>query len=108
MHPSPISLPFHPSPTGNGGRTGCSVPPTNPAFEEEGPPVLVLTNTGTAADARTPNNPLEHVEDANSRHVGGVNALFGDGSVRFVPDRVSPRVWEAMGTRAGGDDSPHA
>src|SRR5262249_37617867 len=61
-----------------GAITGSRVPPQNPALDQEGPPVLVITNTGTVADARTPNNPLDHVEDANSRHAGGVNALFGD------------------------------
>jgi prepilin-type N-terminal cleavage/methylation domain-containing protein/prepilin-type processing-associated H-X9-DG protein len=86
-----------------GAVTGCIAPPLNPALDDEGPPVLVLTNTGTAADARTPSNPLDHVEDANSRHTGGVNALFGDGSVRFVRDSVNPVVWEAISTRAGGE-----
>jgi prepilin-type N-terminal cleavage/methylation domain-containing protein/prepilin-type processing-associated H-X9-DG protein len=85
-----------------GAVTGCVSPPTNPAFEEEGPPTLVLTNTGTATDGRTP-NAQQHVEDANSRHTGGVNALFGDGSVRFIKNSVSPLVWEAIGTRAGGE-----
>lgn len=40
---------------------------------------------------------------ANSYHRGGVNALMGDGSVRFVADTVSLNVWRAVGTRAGND-----
>src|SRR5437867_2496572 len=61
-----------------GAVTDCVVPPQNPGYDDEGPPVLVLTNTGTAADARVPNNALDHVEDSNSRHTQGVNFLFAD------------------------------
>jgi prepilin-type N-terminal cleavage/methylation domain-containing protein/prepilin-type processing-associated H-X9-DG protein len=86
-----------------GAVTGCVNPPLNPALEEEGPPTLVLTQTGEADDGRTPNNPFDHVEDATSNHSGGVNALFGDGSVRFVVNTIRPAVWAALGTRAGGE-----
>jgi prepilin-type N-terminal cleavage/methylation domain-containing protein/prepilin-type processing-associated H-X9-DG protein len=39
----------------------------------------------------------------SSAHAGGVNVLAGDGSVRFVKDSVSVRVWRAFGSRAGGE-----
>jgi prepilin-type N-terminal cleavage/methylation domain-containing protein/prepilin-type processing-associated H-X9-DG protein len=92
-----------PQTTWVGAVTNCSVPPQNPGYDDEGPPVLILTNTGEAADARVPNNPLDHVEDSNSRHPQGVNFLFGDGSVRVIQNTVRPAVWEAIGTRAGGE-----
>jgi prepilin-type processing-associated H-X9-DG protein len=44
--------------------------------------------------------------NARSYHVDGVNAVFLDGSVRFVPDRVSLDVWRALGSRAGGEVVP--
>jgi prepilin-type N-terminal cleavage/methylation domain-containing protein/prepilin-type processing-associated H-X9-DG protein len=40
---------------------------------------------------------------ARSYHSCGVNALFLDGSVRFVSNTVEPETWRAMGTRAGGE-----
>jgi prepilin-type N-terminal cleavage/methylation domain-containing protein/prepilin-type processing-associated H-X9-DG protein len=86
-----------------GAVTNASVPPQNPGYDAEGPPVLVLTNTGDVDDARMPNNPLDHVEDSNSRHPQGVNFLFGDGSVRVIQNTIRPALWVAMGTRAGGE-----
>lgn len=40
---------------------------------------------------------------ARSNHPGGVNALFSDGSVRFIKDTVHPNVWIALGTIHGGE-----
>jgi prepilin-type N-terminal cleavage/methylation domain-containing protein/prepilin-type processing-associated H-X9-DG protein len=86
-----------------GAVTNSVNPPLDPSYDEEGPPTLCLTNLGEPADARTPNNPLDHVEDSSSRHPGGVNALFGDGSVRFVRNSIAPATWSALGTRSGGE-----
>jgi prepilin-type N-terminal cleavage/methylation domain-containing protein len=36
-------------------------------------------------------------------HSGGITAVMGDGSVRFVQFNVDPRVWEATCTRNGGE-----
>ena len=38
-----------------------------------------------------------------SYHSGGVNLVFGDGSVRFIKDSVALPVWRALGTRNGGE-----
>jgi prepilin-type N-terminal cleavage/methylation domain-containing protein/prepilin-type processing-associated H-X9-DG protein len=40
---------------------------------------------------------------ARSRHVGGVNLLLCDGSVRFVANGISFATWQALGTRAGNE-----
>jgi prepilin-type N-terminal cleavage/methylation domain-containing protein/prepilin-type processing-associated H-X9-DG protein len=52
---------------------------------------------------RTPNRPAAHVEDYWSRHPGGVNFLFGDGSVRFVKDSINEFVYAGLATRNGGE-----
>ncbi len=92
-----------PQTTWVGAVTDAGVPPLNPTFDTEGPPVLVLTNTGEADEQRVPNNALDHVEDSNSEHADGVNFLFCDGSVRIINNMINPHVWQALGTRAGAE-----
>ena len=43
---------------------------------------------------------------ARSMHSGGVNACLADGSVRFFSDSITPSVWQALGSRAGGEVIP--
>src|SRR5262249_59077155 len=38
----------------------------------------------------------------SSYHPGGVNVLFGDGSVKFIKETVALNVWRALSTRNGG------
>ena len=40
---------------------------------------------------------------ARSFHSGGVNAMFMDGSVRFVKTSIQLQTWRAFGTRSGGE-----
>jgi prepilin-type N-terminal cleavage/methylation domain-containing protein/prepilin-type processing-associated H-X9-DG protein len=46
---------------------------------------------------------LEGIITAGSAHPGGVNVLFGDGSVRFIKSSVNYATWYAIGTRSGGE-----
>ncbi len=39
----------------------------------------------------------------SSNHPGGVNVLFGDGSVHFIKQTISLNTWRALGTRNGGE-----
>ena len=48
-------------------------------------------------------NPAWGVATARSWHPGGVNALMGDGSIRFVSERIERDVWRGLGTRNGGE-----
>ena len=87
-----------------GAVTNAVIPQTlNPALGYEVEGIMVLTNSGTIAEGRVPNNALDHVEDANSNHTQGVNFLFGDGSVRGIQNTISPTVWVGITTRDGGE-----
>jgi prepilin-type N-terminal cleavage/methylation domain-containing protein/prepilin-type processing-associated H-X9-DG protein len=48
---------------------------------------------------------LSHNIAAHSYHPGGVNALFCDGHVQFATDGISLPIWQAYGTRAGGEST---
>jgi prepilin-type N-terminal cleavage/methylation domain-containing protein/prepilin-type processing-associated H-X9-DG protein len=62
-------------------------------------------NTTTCAGLPFPGNManMAMVVPPSSNHLGGVNVLMGDGSVRFVPNGIDLFVWRAMGTRNGGE-----
>src|SRR5262249_61464504 len=40
---------------------------------------------------------------ARSRHPGGVQVAMGDGSVRFVENRINLDTWRALSTSQGGE-----
>lgn len=46
-------------------------------------------------------NSAGGVHKASSRHVGGVNVLYLDGSMKFVSDSVDLTIWRAAATIAG-------
>jgi prepilin-type N-terminal cleavage/methylation domain-containing protein/prepilin-type processing-associated H-X9-DG protein len=41
--------------------------------------------------------------NAMSNHPGGVNAMFADGSVRFIKDSIAQQTWYALGTKGNGE-----
>ncbi len=47
--------------------------------------------------------PPAGMSTARSHHPGGVNALMGDGSGRFVTETIRQEVWRGLGTRNGGE-----
>jgi prepilin-type N-terminal cleavage/methylation domain-containing protein/prepilin-type processing-associated H-X9-DG protein len=64
---------------------------------------MILGPAGTEDGPRTPNHPKAHVEDYWSYHPGGVNFLFGDGSIHYIKNGITPAVWQSLATRAGGE-----
>jgi len=50
-----------------------------------------------------PYSGIASVVASASRHPGGSNVGFCDGSVKFIKSSISPQSWAALGTRAGGE-----
>ena len=50
-----------------------------------------------------PNNPSQGLQDFRSYHPGGINIGLADGSTQFISDTVSEDLFQALGTRAGGE-----
>ena len=75
-------------------------------LDGETPALYILGWTGDPSSPAKPNMPEPygsfHPESFTSRHSGGVNFLFGDGSVRFITDSISGQTWVKLGTRQGG------
>ena len=49
----------------------------------------------------TSGGPTFAAVTSRSYHPGGVNALFGDGSVHFIKDAINGNVWRALGSVNG-------
>jgi prepilin-type processing-associated H-X9-DG protein len=51
-----------------------------------------------------PVNMLSYMDHtaARSHHLGGVNVVFADGHVSFIPDTIDLAVWRALGSRNSG------
>ena len=47
--------------------------------------------------------PAGYVGGFSSHHPGGANFLFGDGSVRFVSQKIRTPVYRSLGNRADGN-----
>jgi len=65
-------------------------------------PMLPSGLKGAAPNAGVPMNVANDGE-AYSFHAGGINAVFGDASTRFLDESVNLRTFCALVTRAGGE-----
>jgi prepilin-type N-terminal cleavage/methylation domain-containing protein/prepilin-type processing-associated H-X9-DG protein len=59
-------------------------------------------NCGNTLNLLTAPGPQQHMA-ASSYHTGGVNACRADGSVQFQSDAVDFAIWQAFGSRSGGE-----
>lgn len=68
-------------------------------------PVADVVGYGCQNSAETPCtcNLSNGVVTPRSRHVGGVHVGMADGAVRFVSSNVDTTIFQALGTRAGGE-----
>jgi prepilin-type processing-associated H-X9-DG protein len=86
VHHSGITFAFPPNTMSPGASGGVSVDDTDLVSIREldgGPTYAAVT--------------------ARSYHPGGVNVLFGDGSVRFVGNSVDNALWQAHSTMSGSE-----
>ena len=73
--------------------------------------VIPYSNSGTTydidltsmRDGESATVPTYAAITARSYHVGGVNVLLMDGSVRLVSSNINLGTWRALGTRSGGE-----
>jgi prepilin-type N-terminal cleavage/methylation domain-containing protein/prepilin-type processing-associated H-X9-DG protein len=74
------------------------LPPGAPAVVEEDDGKSSV-GVGKAAE----DEKLRTVGGFSSRHPGGANFGFGDGSVRFLKNSISPHILHLLGNRSDGD-----
>ncbi|MGO8957283.1 MAG: H-X9-DG-CTERM domain-containing protein, partial [Streptosporangiaceae bacterium] len=67
----------------------------------------LLASQGATQDGLTKPGPCmincTNDWEVYSMHPGGANAVFGDGSVKFLKATINPAVFAALVTRAGGE-----
>lgn len=71
------------------------------AYNHVQTPNAALPDCGVGSLPDTPNDVA--IVAARSWHTGSVNVTLADGSVRSVSDSIDLGVWQAVGTRAGGE-----
>ena len=50
-----------------------------------------------------PNDPVGHLDDFSSHHVGGAQFTLGDGSVRFISENIDHGLYRSLATIQGGE-----
>jgi prepilin-type N-terminal cleavage/methylation domain-containing protein/prepilin-type processing-associated H-X9-DG protein len=78
------------------GSSGQGTSPPSPGSLCDSQPVQMLGCNNQGSEGN------EYV-GTRSRHPGGVNTLFGDGSVHFMKSSVSAVTWVALGSINGGE-----
>jgi prepilin-type N-terminal cleavage/methylation domain-containing protein/prepilin-type processing-associated H-X9-DG protein len=64
---------------------------------------LDCSNTDPTMPCGTQNGTVGQEISARSKHPGGVNASFCDGSVTFISNGINLSVWQALSTMNSGD-----
>jgi prepilin-type N-terminal cleavage/methylation domain-containing protein/prepilin-type processing-associated H-X9-DG protein len=88
-----------------GGRTWITGYYTATRYNHLIPPngISCIYNDIGATSIASATNEGATASTASSRHPGGVNVLFADGSVHFVKNSISNVTWWAIGSKDGGE-----
>ena len=62
-----------------------------------------LRNTGTPINGAIALTTIEIVGGFASRHPGGANFMFGDGSIRFLHNTIPQDLYRRLGNRGDGE-----
>jgi hypothetical protein len=78
---------------------------SNPFFfvNEAGQGYVTGSTNGTVPGAWLPNDETSNHRGPESDHINGIFAAMADGHVTWVPNSISPAVYLAAYTRAGGE-----
>ena len=77
-----------------GSGIGTSPPAPGSLCDSQGPQGLLCNYQGSQGG---------EFSGSRSRHPGGVNCAFGDGSVHFMKNTISPLTWVQLGSMSGGE-----
>jgi prepilin-type processing-associated H-X9-DG protein len=94
-----------------GGSYFSRMPPNNPADyyqtglfgDQLNQPIFCVDEPGMDLPCTGGAGDKGAYAGARSRHPGGLNVLFGDGSVRFVKDSINMPTWIGLNTMASGE-----
>jgi len=86
---------------GHTGQFWCNPSPTNSCFNTSAPPNAIYANCDDFATWGDTDG--SGVFPSRSRHPGGTNHLFCDGSVRFIGNSVDLATYQNLGTIKGGE-----
>ncbi len=67
------------------------------------PAGLPVLDSDMSSEDEDDGGPTYAAITSRSHHPGGVNALFADGSVRFIKDSIAWSTWRGLGTVSGGE-----
>jgi prepilin-type N-terminal cleavage/methylation domain-containing protein/prepilin-type processing-associated H-X9-DG protein len=79
-------------------RTLTPSPSSANAVEDES-----VDAAGKGAARKAAEDPAARVGGFGSRHPGGANFCFGDGSVKFIKSSVNARIFRLLGNRSDGE-----
>ena len=102
---NPIGLVGDANQNSYGGRTWITGYYTATRYNHLIPPngISCTDNNNAATTVGSATNEGATASTASSRHPGGVNVLFADGSIHFVKNTIGNVVWWALGSKDGGE-----